>query len=67
MTDWAILCDFDGTISVEDVVDSLLDRFGRVDWMALERDWLAGRINARECMTRQVGLLQMTQTELDTH
>ncbi|MEO7072517.1 MAG: phosphatase, partial [Rhodanobacter sp.] len=26
---WTILCDFDGTISVEDVIDSLLDRFGR--------------------------------------
>jgi hypothetical protein len=35
---WTILCDFDGTISVEDVIDSLLDRFGRPGWKVLEQD-----------------------------
>ena len=64
---WTILCDFDGTISVEDVIDSLLDRFGRPGWEALEQDWRAGRIGSRECMTGQVGLLEMTRAELDAH
>ncbi|MEO7065922.1 MAG: MtnX-like HAD-IB family phosphatase [Rhodanobacter sp.] len=64
---WTILCDFDGTISVEDVIDSLLDRFGRPGWEVLEKDWRAGRIGSRECMTGQVDLLQMTRAELDTH
>lgn len=67
MTGWTILCDFDGTISVEDVIDSLLDRFGRPGWETLEQDWRAGRIGSRECMTGQVGLLDMTQEELDKH
>lgn len=67
MTAWKILCDFDGTISVEDVIDSLLDRFGRPGWETLERDWRAGKIGSRECMTGQVGLLDMTQSELDKH
>jgi 2,3-diketo-5-methylthio-1-phosphopentane phosphatase len=64
---WTILCDFDGTISVEDVIDSLLDRFGRTGWEALEQDWRAGRIGSRECMGGQVALLEMTRAELDTH
>ncbi len=64
---WTILCDFDGTISVEDVIDSLLDRFGRPGWEVLERDWRAGRIGSRECMAGQVSLLQMTCAELDAH
>lgn len=64
---WTILCDFDGTISVEDVIDSLLDRYGRPGWEALEQDWRAGRIGSRECMAGQVGLLEMTRTELDEH
>ena len=34
---WTILCDFDGTISVEDVIDSLLDRFGGPGWEVLNR------------------------------
>ncbi len=67
MTGWTILCDFDGTISVEDVIDSLLDRFGRPGWEALEQDWRAGRIGSRECMTGQVALLDMTREDLDEH
>jgi len=67
VTAWNILCDFDGTISVEDVIDSLLDRFGRPGWEALEQDWRAGRIGSRECMSGQVALLDMRKEELDTH
>jgi 2-hydroxy-3-keto-5-methylthiopentenyl-1-phosphate phosphatase len=64
---WTILCDFDGTISVEDVIDSLLDRFGEPGWEVLEQDWRAGRIGSRECMAGQVELLQMSRAELDAH
>ena len=64
---WTILCDFDGTISVEDVIDSLLDRFGRPGWEVLEQDWRAGRIGSRECMAGQVELLQVSRAELDAH
>jgi 2-hydroxy-3-keto-5-methylthiopentenyl-1-phosphate phosphatase len=67
VTAWNILCDFDGTISVEDVIDSLLDRFGRPGWEALEQDWRAGRIGSRECMSGQVALLDMKRDELDAH
>jgi 2,3-diketo-5-methylthio-1-phosphopentane phosphatase len=62
---WTILCDFDGTISVEDVIDALLDRFGQPGWRSLEQEWRAGRIGSRECMAGQVGLLQMSRAELD--
>lgn len=65
--DWTILCDFDGTISVEDVIDSLLDRYGRPGWDELERDWRAGRIGSRACMGGQVALLDMGRDELDAH
>jgi len=64
---WTILCDFDGTISVEDVIDSLLDRYGRPGWEALEQDWRAGRIGSRECMSGQVALLDMSREQLEAH
>ncbi|MCI2243744.1 MULTISPECIES: MtnX-like HAD-IB family phosphatase [Xanthomonas] len=54
---WNILCDFDGTVSLQDVTDSLLEHLGRPGWQALEDDWVAGRIGARECMSKQVALL----------
>ncbi len=67
MSDWTLLCDFDGTISVEDTTDTLLERFGKPGWEILEREWRAGRIGSRECMAGQVALLDMSRAELDAH
>ncbi|MBS0591536.1 MAG: MtnX-like HAD-IB family phosphatase [Proteobacteria bacterium] len=67
MSDWTLLCDFDGTISVEDTTDTLLERFGQPGWEKFEDDWKAGRIGSRECMAAQVALLDMSRAELDTH
>ena len=67
MQHWKILCDFDGTISSEDVIDGLLTRHGLPGWQALEDDWVAGRIGSRECMQGQVALLDISHAELDAH
>jgi 2,3-diketo-5-methylthio-1-phosphopentane phosphatase len=62
---WLIQCDFDGTISVDDVTDALLERFARPGWREIEAEWEAGRIGSGECMKRQVALLDVSSTELD--
>ncbi|MDP9123007.1 MAG: MtnX-like HAD-IB family phosphatase [Pseudomonadota bacterium] len=62
---WVIQCDFDGTISVDDVTDALLERFARPGWREIEAEWEAGRIGSGECMKRQVALLDMSKAELD--
>jgi len=67
VSDWTLLCDFDGTISVEDTTDTLLERFGKPGWEVLETEWREGRIGSRDCMAGQVGLLDMDRTELDAH
>jgi 2,3-diketo-5-methylthio-1-phosphopentane phosphatase len=64
---WTILCDFDGTISVEDITDSLLERFGRPGWQAIEQAWKHGEIGSRDCMAQQVALLDANRAELDEH
>ncbi|APW40468.1 phosphatase [Rhodoferax koreense] len=64
---WMVQCDFDGTISIDDVTDTLLQRFGRPGWQALENAWEAGEIGSRECMKGQVALLDMSAAELDAH
>lgn len=61
---WSVLCDFDGTISRQDVTDTLLRRFGTTGWHALEAQWEAGLIGSRQCMTQQIGLLDMSQPDL---
>ena len=67
MSQWTILCDFDGTIAIDDTTDPLLEQFGRNGWQKLETDWRAGRIGSRECMGGQVALLDMSRVQLDAH
>ena len=62
-----VQCDFDGTISTDDVTDSLLQRFGRDGWQALEDAWERGEIGSRECMKGQIALLDMGRDELDAY
>jgi 2-hydroxy-3-keto-5-methylthiopentenyl-1-phosphate phosphatase len=64
---WSVVCDFDGTVSEQDVTDSLLLRFARPGWQELEAQWEAGRIGSRACMAGQVALLDCTKEELDAH
>lgn len=64
---WMVQSDFDGTISVLDVTDTLLNRFGRPGWQALEQAWERGDIGSRECMKGQVALLDMSESELQAH
>lgn len=64
---WMIQSDFDGTISLVDVTDSLLQRFGRPGWTDLEDAWERGEIGSRACMQGQVTLLDMSRQELDAH
>lgn len=65
MTTWSILCDFDGTISVDDVTDVLLERFGKPGWQMLEEEWRQGRLSSRRCMQAQIGMLSASKDELD--
>jgi len=67
VSDWTILCDFDGTIAIDDTTDTLLECFARPGWEALEDDWRDGRISSHDCMAGQVALLDMNRAELDAH
>ncbi|MBI3529324.1 MAG: MtnX-like HAD-IB family phosphatase [Betaproteobacteria bacterium] len=60
-----IICDFDGTIALEDVTDSLLERFADESWKDVEAQWLAGQIGSRDCMARQVSLIQADYESLN--
>jgi len=55
---WRVLCDFDGTIALEDVTDSILERFALDGWQDVETEWKNGQIGSRECMAKQVALIR---------
>jgi 2,3-diketo-5-methylthio-1-phosphopentane phosphatase len=60
-----VFCDFDGTVSVVDTTDLVLERLAAPEWADLEADWLAGRIDAAACMRGQVALIGASEAELD--
>ncbi|MBC6417636.1 MAG: MtnX-like HAD-IB family phosphatase [Prochloron sp. SP5CPC1] len=64
---WDIICDFDGTISLVDVTDTLLERFADPEWQDIERAWKDGLINSRQCLDQQIPLLDMSLVELNSH
>lgn len=53
-----VFCDFDGTITKGDTVDLLLERLALPSWREVEDLWERGEIGSRECMARQVPLIQ---------
>ena len=58
MSNLHFFLDFDGTITKEDVVDMTLGRFASSKWRTIEKEWVAGRIGSRECLSRQMALVQ---------
>lgn len=57
--------DFDGTVTLQDTTDVLLDRFADPAWLTVEEEWLAGHIGSRECLSRQAALLRATPAQMD--
>lgn len=62
---WKIICDFDGTISLTDATDQLLAHCAAPGWRELEYLWSNGAIGSRECMSRQVAMLDASERELN--
>ncbi len=59
-----ILCDFDGTISLQDMGYVLLNRFSSGDWEEIDREFCAGKIGSREAYTRIIKILRGTEAEV---
>jgi 2,3-diketo-5-methylthio-1-phosphopentane phosphatase len=60
-----LFCDFDGTISVQDATDYVLERLALPEWNDIQTDWEAGNIGSAECMQRQIALINGSKSELD--
>ena len=60
----AIICDFDGTITVQDVTDEILSKFADPSWCDVGGLYSNGIISHAEMNKRFVALLRATPTEL---
>ena len=59
------IIDFDGTLSVRDTVDTLLEKFAAPVWKDIEQAWLDGEICAVECMKQQIRLVDTDHVTLE--
>ena len=57
--------DFDGTISTEDVLCCLLDTYGSSTWRDFDELLAAGKIDGRECLSREISFLNASLDEID--
>jgi 2-hydroxy-3-keto-5-methylthiopentenyl-1-phosphate phosphatase len=60
-----ITIDFDGTVTLGDTTDLMLEQFAGPKWREVEAEWVAGRIGSRECLARQAALLRASPDEID--
>ena len=60
-----IFCDFDGTITEVDATDQILTQLAHPSWREVEQEWTRGLIGSRECLERQIALVETTPTELN--
>ena len=59
-----IFCDFDGTITQLDVTDQILTQLAHPSWREVEQEWMMGLIGSRECLERQIALVDAPEEEL---
>jgi len=60
-----LFVDFDNTISLGDVLDSVIEKFSRTtQWARWQTEWRENRISTLDCLRRQVGDLEVDKDTL---
>jgi len=59
-----VFTDFDGTITQLDVTDEILAQLAHPSWQEVEQEWTRGLIGSRECLERQIALVDASAEEL---
>ena len=59
-----IFTDFDGTIALNDVGDSLFQRFATSEWEIAVQDWKEDKISSKECLTRECAVTTISKNQM---
>jgi 2-hydroxy-3-keto-5-methylthiopentenyl-1-phosphate phosphatase len=60
-----IFCDFDGTITIEDIVDNLFSIYADESWKEIEKLWERGKIGSEKCLELQLASIKhITEDDL---
>lgn len=65
MPEPVLVFDFDNTLTEGDVLDDIVEKFSpNEDWREWEREWVAGRLPAIDCLRLQVENLRVAHADL---
>jgi len=56
----AVVCDFDGTITLEDTGVTTMRAFAPPQWWDIELAWRRGQISSMECLSRQFAMIDVS-------
>jgi 2,3-diketo-5-methylthio-1-phosphopentane phosphatase len=59
-----VVCDFDGTIAINDVGNLLFQTYTAGGWRAPVTAWRQGTISSRECLARECAVARVTPADL---
>jgi len=64
---FAIMCDFDGTITKIDVGHQVYTKFGDERWLEINNRWRRGEISSRDCLIGEYDLIDADENEVIEH
>ncbi len=65
--DYSVAIDFDGTVTDVDIIDAVLQSFAPPEWREVEALWEQGIIGSRECLERQMSMVEQPLSLLLAH
>lgn len=60
----SVLCDFDGTITLIDTAEYILEHYADGDWRGVDRLLSQGKITIEECMKRQFEMISISRSTM---
>jgi len=60
----AVLSDFDGTVTLNDTFQNVLEKFSHGDWRAVDDQYVKGEITLEECLRRQGGMVRASKPQI---
>jgi len=61
-----IACDFDGTVTQQDTLVEILDRYGAPDWRQIQDQVVSGALSIREGLAQEMATVNADATSLKT-
>jgi 2-hydroxy-3-keto-5-methylthiopentenyl-1-phosphate phosphatase len=60
----AVLTDFDGTVTLNDTFQDIVEKFGQGDWRAVDDQYVRGEITLEECLRIQGAMVRASKSQI---